>query len=1057
MNEKLKSGLYEEVINTSLREELKNKAEEQKKTKSISEGEASDVFSLYLKDVIYRGLNAFEKNIPRKLELINKIVELIKTETKDEGFSSLIVPEPQLLLAYIDDLKDKRIASKNDFKIASLERPLTTLSHTTLFTGAKGDPQMFEELKREIPSSDEIDMLVSFIKWPGLLQIMNELKDYTLHGGKLRVISTSYMGATDVKAIEELSKLLNTEIKISYDTKLTRLHAKAYIFRRLSGFSTAYVGSSNISKAALSTGLEWNLKITQKDQEPTFNKITQTFESYWNCSEFETYDSDSLEKLSKAIKNERNHGNISPTQIYTIEVSPYAYQQEILDKIDAERKIRNNYRNLVVAATGTGKTVIAALDYKRFRKENPKSPSRLLFVAHREEILIQSLNTFRQVLREANFGEILVGNCRAEKLDYLFISIQSFNSKDLTARVSRDFYDYIIVDEFHHAAAESYQDLLRYFQPKILLGLTATPERMDDKDILGYFEGRITAELRLPEAIERGLLCPFQYFGVADGTDLRRLKWTRGSYDKSELSNLYSINRDSAEKRASLIVDALYRYLSDINEVKGLGFCVSIPHAQFMDEYFNKAGIASMFLTGNDNDEKRKEARNRLVSGDVKFIFVVDLYNEGVDIPEVNTILFLRPTESLTIFLQQLGRGLRRSEGKECLTVLDFIGQSNKKYKFVEKFGAISRKTEKSFKESLNEEFIPAPPGCFIQLERKARDAVLETVKAYYDNITGLIRLLSTFTEDTGKSLTFESFLDYYKIEPKYIYNKNRKKDETFSRLLVKAGIGNDFNEIIEKPMHSALARFSSADSREWITYLLSVIRKGSINFDNLSEIEILMLKMFYITIWNKDTKDFGERKTKKNFELLFNSPVMLSELRELLEYRYSRIEFIDKPVNLGFPCPLALHASYTRDQLLVALGVDTPTSVREGITWIEDKKIGVLLITLTKKEKDYSASTMYKDYSINETLFHWESQNTTTPESKDGQKYIHHVENGYQILLFVRENMGNEFKVREPYTFLGKAQYMSHEGSKPMSIIWKLEEPIPPRFINKTNRLLAM
>ncbi len=1054
MNGKLKSGLYEEVINASLSKELENKAENQKAIKPIEKEDASDVLSVYLKDIIYRGLNALGEDTSHKLELINKIVGLIRTETDDEDFSSLTVPEPQQLLAYIDDMKDERIASRNAFKISSLSRPLTPLSRTTLFTGAKGDPQMFEELKREIPSSDRIDMLVSFIKWSGLRQIINELCRYTEHGGKLRVISTSYMGATDVKAVEELSKLPNTEIKISYDTKQTRLHAKAYLFHRDSGFGTAYVGSSNLSKIALSSGLEWNLKITQKDQETTFNKISQTFESYWNSDEFENYDSSSLDRFRSAIQSERNHDTASATPIYTLEIRPFFYQKEILNELDAERKIRNNYRNLVVAATGTGKTVISALDYRRFARENPKSPSRLLFVAHRREILQQSLNTFRQVLRDANFGEMLTGNDIPDRLDYLFVSIQSFNSKDLTAKLGRDFYDYIVVDEFHHAAASSYQKLLEYFQPKILLGLTATPERMDGRNVLEYFNNRIAAEIRLPEAIDKKLLCPFQYFGVADGTDLGSLKWTKGSYDRTELSNLYSINRNAAEKRASLIVKSLETYLSDINETKGLGFCVSVEHARFMEEYFNNSNIPSMSLTGDDSEEKRNTAKQRLVSGEVKFIFVVDIYNEGVDIPEVNTVLFLRPTESLTVFLQQLGRGLRLSEDKECLTVLDYIGQSNQKYNFMEKFEAISRRTGKSFRQNLEDDFIPAPTGCSIQLEKIAREAVLKTVKASYSNINGLIRLLSTFTEDTGKDLSLSSFLDYYQFSPLYIYSR---KETTFSKLLVKAGVRENFSEKIEENMYSAFARFSSTDSREWIDFLISITNRENIDFDRLTENETLMLKMFYITIWNSNTEDFGSRKTKEDFELLFSSPVMLSELRELLEYRYSRIDFIDKPVNLGFPCPLAVHASYTKNQILTALGVDNPNDIREGVKEIREKKVDVLFVTLNKSDREYSASTMYKDYSISETLFHWESQNKTTPESAVGQRYIHHVELGYRILLFVRENKKDEYGVTEPYTFLGKAQYVSHEGSKPMSIIWKLDEPIPPRFINKTNRLLAM
>jgi superfamily II DNA or RNA helicase len=231
---------------------------------------------------------------------------------------------------------------------------------------------------------------------------------------------------------------------------------------------------------------------------------------------------------------------------------------------------------------------------------------------------------------------------------------------------------YIVVDEFHHAAAPSYRKLLEYYEPKILLGLTATPERMDGKSILSYFGDRIAAEIRLPEAIDRKLLCPFQYFGITDTVDLSTLHWTKGGYDKGELSNIYTFSGMAANKRADLVITSILKYVTDINNVKGLGFCVSVEHAEFMARYFNEHDIPSIHLTGKSSDEERKQAKNQLVSGKVRFIFVVDIYNEGVDIPEVNTVLFLRPTESLTVFLQQLGRGLRLSENKDCLTVLDF-------------------------------------------------------------------------------------------------------------------------------------------------------------------------------------------------------------------------------------------------------------------------------------------------------------------------------------------------------------------------------------------------
>ena len=672
----LKNGLYEEVINKGLGEELDGSQDKLIKRAPIDKAEAAKVLSKYITQVVERGLDNIVDNggdIQSQIELANKIVSTIKAETRESVFDNLSVDRrAEQLLALFD--KTNSIYGINER--AEVVRPVTSIAQSSLFTGAVHEPQMGTELKKEIASCDRIDFLVSFIKWSGLRIIYEDLKAFTRNGGKLRILTTSYMGATDIKSIEMLSELPNTEIKVSYDTKRTRLHAKTYIFYRDTGFTTAYVGSSNLSNAAMTSGCEWNVKATAQDLPDTIKKICATFESYWNSDEFELYTNEQHDKLRDAIVHERGVDN-GPDVAYFFDVTPYPYQQEILDKIRAERQIRGNYKNLIVAATGTGKTVISAFDYKNFCKEFGR-PANLLFVAHREEILKQSIVTFRGILKDNNFGDLYVGNEKPASLNNLFVSIQTFNSRELTSVTTPDFYDYIIVDEFHHAAAHSYQELLTYYKPKVLLGLTATPERMDGKSILEYFNNRITAEIRLPEAIDRKLLCPFQYFGVTDEVDLSDLKWERGGYNRKELSNVYTMNQAVACKRANLIIRSIFKYVTDINEVKGLGFCVSKEHAKFMSDYFNSKNIPSMYLVSETSDEDRNSAKKRLVEGYVRFIFVVDIYNEGVDIPEVNTVLFLRPTESLTIFLQQLGRGLRLCEGKDCLTVLDFIGQAIK-------------------------------------------------------------------------------------------------------------------------------------------------------------------------------------------------------------------------------------------------------------------------------------------------------------------------------------------------------------------------------------------
>lgn len=845
----MKTGLYEKPINKKLNKALAELTDNFNVEKELIDSEeAAGILSKYVKKVVERSLNNISESddsLAKQIELVNKIIGAIKENTSEGITDDLEIAEDKQLLSVTD--KTNTIQAIND-KVKVI-RPVTSIAQSSLFTGAVHEPQMFSELKKEIFSCNCIDMLVSFIKWSGLRLLMEALTEFTNNGGKLRIITTSYMGATDIKAISELAKLKNTEIKVSYDTKRTRLHAKAYIFYRETGFTTAYIGSSNLSNVAISSGLEWNIKITRQDQPEVLQKVAATFDSYWSSNEFEVYDDTQKPRLAKALQLEKTH--TEDNSFFAVDINPYPYQQEILDKLEAERTIRNNYKNLIVAATGTGKTIISALDYKRHCRTNSKP--KLLFVAHRKEILEQSIKTFRMVLRDANFGDLFVGDTSPQSFEHLFVSVQTFNAKSLEKHLTADFYDYIIIDEVHHAPAETYKNILGHFTPKFLLGLTATPERMDGKSIMPYFNNKITAEIRLPEAIERKLLCPFQYFGVTDNIDLSNLRWERGGYNREELSKIYTRQDAEAITRASLIVQAVDKYVTDINEVKGLGFGVSKEHARFMADYFNKCNIPSLCLTGDSPKEERDSAKLKLTNGDLRFIFVVDLYNEGVDIVDVNTILFLRPTESLTIFLQQLGRGLRLADGKECLTVLDFIGQANKKYDFESKFKALLSNTDRNISNEIKNGFISAPKGCYIQLEKKAQEYVLENIRTGFDRKDGLIARIASFAEDTGKPLTLINFVEHYELNLQAIY----KKGCSFARLCVMAGKREDFSEELESDKFTkALARVALIDSRHWIEFILnSFANLESLKPENLSLLEKRMLRMLQFTIGKKITK----------------------------------------------------------------------------------------------------------------------------------------------------------------------------------------------------------
>ena len=1046
----LKQGIYEEIINQKLKNELNQLSDESFDVgkEQIDVEEARKLLSSYISFVTRKALKFVRENenddrqaLINQIRTCNEIINILSEHLDEEEFSELQIEEEGEVLTSVYS----RINSVQSIKKGEVLRPITPISQSSLFTGSSFEPNMLGELKKEILTADSIDMLVSFIKWSGLRCIIEELRTFTSKpNNKLRVITTSYMEATDYKAIQELSQLPNTEIKISFDVERTRLHAKAYLFKRETGFSTAYIGSSNLSNPALTSGLEWNIKVTEKDSFDILKKFEATFESYWNDYEFKVFHQENEEDhklLQQALS--KNKIREKPESYYIFDVQPYFYQKEILEKLQVEREVFGRMKNLLVAATGVGKTVISAFDYKRFKNKNQSS--KLLFVAHREEILKQSLETFRAILKDPNFGDMLVGNTQPLSLEHLFVSIQSFNSKKLHEITSSDYYDFIIVDEFHHAAADSYQKLLDHYLPTILLGLTATPERMDGKDILSYFDDKISAEMRLTEAINRKLLSPFQYFCVTDTVDLSKLKWSRKGYEIKELEKVYTLN----DHRSSLIVKSLNKYVTDMEQVRGIGFCVSIEHAKYMEAFFNKVGIPSVALYGNVDRKTRNEAQHKLINGDKKFIFVVDLYNEGVDIPEVNTILFLRPTESLTVFLQQLGRGLRLAEGKECLTVLDFVGQAHKNYNYEEKLRALIGKTKHSVQHYVENGFFNLPKGCFLQLEKQAKEYILRNLKSSTNTRVNLVAKIKYFAEDTGLELTLANFLRHNQLTLYDLYGKNG--DRSFSRLKVEAGVTPDFIYKNEKMIMKRLPSVFHLNSKKLLLFLLQYIEKRDVN----SEEEKSMLAIFYYSFYQSHPEKEGFSSLEEGILQILSQSQYKDELKEILLYLYESIETMEIENDFNFISPLGVHCNYTTSQVLAGLGYYNESSspaFREGVKYLEDKNLDIFFITLNKSEKDFSPSTLYDDYAINERLFHWQTQSRIAEGSKTAERYINHKKNNHQIALFVREYK-KENGYTSPFVFLGTADYVRHYGSRPMSFIWGLKEEMPAYLVPRANK----
>lgn len=1048
---KIKKGIYEQVISNKIHEELKIREDEINIFKEeIEKEEAKVILSKYLQEVTKKSLNLIKnKDINKQIEVCNQIINYLSEKVEDKEIKeNNIHKDGEILLSVEEKINKSKIKNNNI-------RPLTPISQSYLFTNSNNEPDLISELKREILSSDNIDILVSFIRWSGLRLIKDELIEHT-KAKKLRIITTSYMGASEFKAIKFLSELPNTEVKISYDTQRTRLHAKSYMFHRNTGFTTAYIGSSNISKDAMTTGLEWNMKVSEKDSKNIVDKFKATFESYFNDDEFKTFTEDDEEKLKMELKKARvsdlkNENN----DIANIDVRPYHYQQEILDTLSVERDVLGHNKNLVVAATGVGKTVISAFDYKNFKSQNKGKVNRLLFIAHREDILSQSLKTFRTILRDRNFGGLYSGNFTPNNIDHVFMTIQTFNSKKFDECLDKEFYDFIIIDEFHHASAPSYQKILEHFEPKVLLGLTATPERMDGKDVLEYFDGRISSEMRLGEAIDKKLLSTFQYFCVSDELDLSKLKWSKGGYDNKEITELLTIDKLNSKKRADLVIRSLHDYISDIDEVVGLGFCVSIEHANFMANYFNDKKIPSVAISSKTTKDERDEAKSGLINGKYKFAFVVDLYNEGVDIPEVNTILFLRPTESLTVFLQQLGRGLRLSDNKECLTVLDYVGQAHKNYNFYEKFSSIARKKGKALKEEIESGFITLPKGCHLHMEKQAKEYILRNINSFINNKTTITNKIKTFEIESGKNLNLENFIEFYNITLKEIY----KTKKSFYRLCVNAKVKEDFSDIDEKYLSSGILRIINTDSVKLLKFWIETLQnyKNENKIANLTDSEEKMLLMLHYTLYTKSPKELGINNIIEFLKRLYSNRLMYEEILEVLKYNLNHIKIKTLSDELKFESNLEVHSTYTKEQILAAFGkntIDKQYPLREGVLYIEEIKTDIFLITLNKVEKHFSPSTMYEDYAINDKLFNWQSQSRTSIDSPTGQRYVNHMNTNNNILLFVRENK-REDGITSPYIYLGPADIVSYSGSKPINIVWKLKNTLPASIAVKVEKAL--
>ncbi len=931
--------------------------------------------------------------------------------------------------------------------------PATGVLRPWLFTAARADPSLLADLRAELDSADEVDILVSFIKWSGVRKLMDRFEAGAVTGAagvprrRVRILTTTYMGATEARAVLALAKLPGVTVKISYDTRRTRLHAKAWLFHRGTGFSTAFVGSANISNAALIGGLEWTVKFTQAAQADLYVAAQAQFESLWNDPEFELFDPNSeadLRRLSAALSEEARGPEAGETVFF--DLTPKAYQAEMLNRLARERELGRT-RNLLVAATGTGKTVVAALDYRALCKAQGGQP-RLLFVAHRVEILRQAMATYRQALRSPSFGEVLAEGRAPASYDHLFASIQSVGAAGLLERFGPDFWHTVVIDECHHLPAQSFDAFARRVRPNFLLGLTATPLRADGKPIAEYFDprpdNRPAVEVRLWHALDQQLLAPFEYYGTADETDLSDVHWTGGATEIADLDRVIS----GDHIRARLVIQSVQKYCSDLKEMRALAFCVSVRHAEFMAEQFKAAGLAAVSVTGGTDREVRQGIPSRLARGDIQIVCTCDLYNEGVDLPDVNTLLLLRPTQSPVLFEQQLGRGLRLARGKESCLVLDFVGRYREEFRFDQLLQVMTGLPKRRLIEDLEHGFPTLPPGCHIAFDRVAGERVLASLK-YIARQTWprLARELQGYAAMKGpENVSLARFLNDQALELSDIYRANAAGGWTALRrsagLLPGKGseeeayLGRRFADLVHSNDPLALKLWKKLGLR---------LRGDDVGGSEQRRIQMLAYQLFPRITDRMSAEEFLER--------LEAQPYLREELGELSDLLAARTELpVRRIPGLPQEWPILLYGRYEIREILTAVGWLTEsrrTPHQSGKIAIEDAKIECLFVTLDKAE-GYHDRISYHDYAISPELFHWQTQNNAGPDTPAGRRYMESPENGWRFFLFVRENK------EAAYCALGAATKVHIEGDRPMSVHWKLEVPLPMELFRAFSVLRA-
>ena len=960
----------------------------------------------------------------------------------------------------------------------------------------------FIYLKQELLNCKKFYFIVSFIRYSGIQLLISTLDELEKQGIQGEIITSVYLNITDSKALQKLLSYKNIKVKI-YNNSSESFHTKAYLFEK-EKYHSVVIGSSNISQSALYSAEEWNVKLTDSSFFNIYGKSLNQFEKLWHSNEAIELTQDFIDEYEKYKKsvNVQNTFDYRKTKIeQENEFVPNSMQKRVLQKLK-ETRINGNKKGLVISATGTGKTYLAAMDIKQFFEINSNTENKLfeindkksktsnikfLFIAHREELLENAINVFSKILKidKNEFGRIYGGLKEIDK-SIIFASIQSL--RNCYNEFKPSFFDYVIVDEFHHSMSDSYLKTLSYFNPKFLLGLTATPKRMDGKDILSLCDYNVVDEIGIKEALEEDLIVPFHYFGVNDYTiNYDNIPYKNGKYNEKILLENLLLNT-----RTDYIVEKINRFGFDGDKLSAVAFCQNIDHAFFMKEEFSKKGYKSAVITANTSSNERSEILEKFKNKKIEILCVVDILNEGIDIPTINLLLFLRPTMSSTIFIQQIGRGLRKAKNKDFVTIIDFIGNHKKDYLLINYFSSevdnkdtLFTKKEKIINEIKNQ-FSNIPKSCYVELDRICQNRIIEKIeKINFSSKNILKEMYLDYKVEIGKSedeflqiADFDTNIELFQElclkmhsfynaqlqfeDSKIFKNENEKNPlntteiEFLEYLEKKITLVEPFTFLIIDYLATGKEYINNSDLLNKYKGFFDIKRNFEKHyllnrnriFEELIEDEILEKNLYGYKFSKKYKNLFSNKKLNEKNNMKSqqkeNKLNFINRLKQLIhlglnEFKRNDLDEFNENILISYK-------EYKRVELQILLDSKVPKgSWRAGYA-NTDKDI--CLFATIDKTHIFQENLKYDNSLFADDIIQWISQPKTSHNSSVGQMFIHHKEKGFKVHIFIRKYAFMNGNKTNPFIYLGNAQYYSSQGDKPMKILWKLDKKIPQKLI---------